>query len=28
LCGVHYDALHRGHESFSGQSTGHGLIHH
>src|SRR2546422_2597036 len=26
LCGVHYDALHRGHESFSGQSTGHGLI--
>jgi hypothetical protein len=28
LCGVHYDALHRGHDSFSEQSTDHGLIHH
>jgi hypothetical protein len=26
LCGVHYDALHRGHDNFSSQSTGHGLI--
>jgi hypothetical protein len=28
LCGVHYDALHRGHDSVSGQTSGHGLIHH
>src|SRR3989442_15042290 len=28
LCGVHYDALHRGHDNFNSQSTGHGLIHH
>lgn len=27
LCGVHYDAIHRGHDS-SSQSTGRGLIHH
>jgi hypothetical protein len=27
LCNVHYDALHRGHDSFTGQSTGHGLAH-
>ena len=28
LCGVHYDALHRGHDNFTSQNTGHGLIHH
>jgi hypothetical protein len=28
LCSVHYDALHRGHDSFNSQTTGHGLIHH
>jgi hypothetical protein len=28
LCGVHYDALHRGHDNFTSQSTGHGLTHH
>jgi len=28
LCGVHYDALHRGHDSFNSQPSGHGLTHH
>jgi hypothetical protein len=28
LCGVHYDALHRGHDSFTSQTAGHGLTHH
>jgi hypothetical protein len=28
LCGVHYDALHRGHDNFTIQNTGHGLTHH
>jgi hypothetical protein len=28
LCGVHYDALHRGHDNFSSQTSGHGPIHH
>src|SRR4029077_19197694 len=28
LCGVHYDALHRGHDSFPSQTSGHGLTHH
>jgi hypothetical protein len=28
LCSVHYDALHRGHDSFNSQPSGHGLIHH
>ncbi|SRR6266702_2964059 len=27
LCGVHYDALHRGHDNFTSQTTGHGLTH-
>jgi hypothetical protein len=27
LCGIHYDALHRGHDSFTSQPTGHGLTH-
>jgi len=28
LCSVHYDALHRGHDEFNSQTSGHGLIHH
>src|SRR5713226_4697168 len=28
LCGVHYDALHRGHDSFTRETSGHGLAHH
>ena len=28
LCGVHYDALHRGHDSFTSQTSGRGLTHH
>jgi hypothetical protein len=28
LCGVHYDALHRGHESFTSQPSSRGLTHH
>ena len=27
LCSVHFDALHRGHDNFNSQSTGHGLSH-
>lgn len=27
LCSVHFDALHRGHDNFNSQSTGHGLTH-
>ena len=27
LCSVHFDALHRGHDNFNNQSTGHGLYH-
>ena len=27
LCSVHFDALHRGHDTFNSQSTGHGLTH-
>jgi hypothetical protein len=28
LCGVHYDALHRGHDGFTSQTSSHGLTHH